>query len=379
MRTCSKSGIKIHETYENNTNNEIDPVDFYNKLKKQNKSTGIRITQTNNEYSCDPFDGIDPFTNNECEKFTAIKYDTNIYNNIELNVEKYSKEGLYKLFGITNHTLTEENMREIKRNVLKTHPDKSQNDPKYFIFFSKAYQRLYNIYEFQNKNKKNINDTEYIYDNDTENNHEYLKNVFEKDDLGLKNPDKFNEWFNKQFDNYKIEDSLDNGYGDWLKSDENIMIVSNINENNMKSEIEKYKKQVRTIVPYSGLFECTSPSFGASSLLEYKKNNYSNSTFNNGLNYSDLKESYIETVIPVTEEDFDKIPKFQNVEEYKDYRNEYSIKPLNKKESMQYLYELNKKDDEESTALAFYYAKQLEKSNQKQDVFWSSLKNIMNE
>ena len=31
------------------------------------------------------------------------------------------------------------------------HPDKSHLDSKYFLFFSKAYKRLYSIYDFQNK------------------------------------------------------------------------------------------------------------------------------------------------------------------------------------------------------------------------------------
>ena len=42
-------------------------------------------------------------------------------------------------------------LKNAKQIVLKIHPDKSQLEPKYFIFFSGAYKRLYSIYEFQNK------------------------------------------------------------------------------------------------------------------------------------------------------------------------------------------------------------------------------------
>ncbi len=46
------------------------------------------------------------------------------------------------------------------------HPDKSQLDPKYFLFFSKAYKELYNCYEFMNKsNNKKQNYEEYYDEN----------------------------------------------------------------------------------------------------------------------------------------------------------------------------------------------------------------------
>ena len=65
-------------------------------------------------------------------------------------------------------TLSEDIMKECKKTVLKTHPDKSHLDEKYFIFFSKAYKKLQGIYEFQNKtnNKKTIDSNEYF---DTDN------------------------------------------------------------------------------------------------------------------------------------------------------------------------------------------------------------------
>jgi hypothetical protein len=45
---------------------------------------------------------------------------------------------------------------------------------------------------------------------------------------------------------------------------------------------------------------------------------------------------------------------------------------------MQKLYHQNKEKDEESAALAFYYAQQSEKTKQKQDSFWCGLKQLTN-
>ena len=90
------------------------------------------------------------------------------------------------------------------------------------MFFSTAYKRLYSIYEFQNKStKKTENKSEY-YDS---NNEIVLEKMFEKD-KSLKEPNNFNKWFNEQFEKHKVEDGLENGYGDWLKSNEDVVNTS---------------------------------------------------------------------------------------------------------------------------------------------------------
>ena len=96
------------------------------------------------------------------------------------------------------------------------------------------------------------------------------------------------------------------------------------------------------------------------------------------MGYTDLRQAYVESVIPVTEEDYHKMQKFKNIEEYKNHRNTINITPLDKEEAMKQLYHQNKQKDEESAALAFYYAQQSEKSKQKQESFWSGLKQLTN-
>ena len=45
---------------------------------------------------------------------------------------------------------------------------------------------------------------------------------------------------------------------------------------------------------------------------------------------------------------------------------------------MKQLYHQNKQKDEESAALAFYYAQQAEKTKHNQETFWSGLKQLTN-
>ena len=371
--SCPKGGVKIHNSdMYNNTQN--DPLEFYNNLKNQNKATGVRINQTKNEYTDDPFGNVNPFSNPYGEKdLSNISYNKSNYDTIDLNIDSYSREDIYKLFGIQTENLNEQIMKEAKKIVLKTHPDKSRLDSKYFLFFSKAYRRLYGIYEFQNKSTKKVGDTNEYFSTD---NTTVLDNMFEKK-KSLKDTTNFNTWFNEQFEKNKLEDSTESGYGNWLKSNDDIIDVSNVSKANMASEIDKIKKQVQSITVYNGVNDQCSSSFGGSALMDYNNNFTSGSLFSNdGMGYTDLKQAYVESVIPITEDDYNKMPKFKTIEEYKQHRNNSDTKPIEKEEALKQLYHQNKQKDEESAALAFHYAKQSEKVKKNSDVFWSGLKQL---
>jgi len=341
--------------------------------------TGIKIKNTGNDYKCDPFAGIDPFKNQirEVER-VDVNYSKNQYESLDLNIENYSREELYKLFGFkTSAFLSEENMKEAKKIVLKTHPDKSRLDNKYFVFFGKAYNKLKEIYEFQNKTQKKTADNNEYYDSQ---NNDVLDKMFEMK-KNLKDPKNFNQWFNYQFDKHKLEDPIENGYGNWLKSDDDIIFTpKGLNKDSMGREMEKRKKQIQDLTPYKGVGDTfLSSSVGGSSLMEYNSNFTSGSLFSGGnMGYTDLRQAYVESVIPVTEDDYNKTQKFKSVDEYKRHRDLNNVDPLSKEEAMRQLYYQDKQKNEESAALAFYYAQQSEKVQKNNEHFWSGIKQITN-
>lgn len=343
--------------------------------------TGIKIKNTGNDYKADPFANVDPFANRvrEVER-VDVSYDKTTYESLDLNIEHYSREELYQLFGFkTSAILTEQNMKEAKKIVLKTHPDKCRLDNKYFVFFSKAYKKLYDIYEFQNKtNSKKTADKNEYYDSQ---NGQVLDKMFDmKKDL--KDTGNFNKWFNEQFEKHRLEDPVEHGYGNWLKSDDDIVFTpQNINKDSMAREMEKRKKEIQALTPYTGVGSTFGgSSAGGSSLMEYNSNFSSGSLFNGGggMGYTDLRQAYVESVIPVTEEDYNKTQKFKSVDEYKRHRENINATPLSKEDAMRQLFEQEKKENEESAALAFYYAQQSEKAKKNNDTFWSGLKQLTN-
>lgn len=317
---CHKSGIKIHET------------------PKQHQEIQSRVNYYNTPMS-----------------------------ELDLNLENYSLNDIFNLFNIQQEILDEDMMKNAKQITLKMHPDKSNLDPKFFIFFRKAYNRLTEIYEFQNKSikkKQNRDD-----DSMGEDNIRILNNLRNKPEF--KDEGNFNRWFNENFEKYRLEDPNERGYGDWLKSNDNFLNVDeNVSMANMNEVFERKKKQVQAVTVYTGIQNDMS-SFKSSnfSLLD-DSDNFSSDY------YTDLKQAYTETVIPVTLEDYEKMPKFNNLQQYKSHRENVDVTPINSLEAMRMLEKEERNSEKASQALAYKYAREAEKAKEKQNLFWSALKQL---
>ena len=281
-------------------------------------------------------------------------------NNFDFNLENYTLDKLYRLFNIdpNQDNLNEKTMKNAKMFTLKIHPDKSKLDPKYYIFYSKAFNKLNEIYQYQNKstNKNKINasyENEFsqYYNEDNSN----LLNKFIENNKDLSKSDNFNRWFNEQFEKYDLDHKKNDGYEDWFKSNDNIVEINEkVTLENFNEKFNKQKKEMFAVSVYK------SPS---------ELNSEMKSDFG-----SDLKEVYSTTIIPVSEDDFNKMNQYKNVNEYKNVRETQDIKPLDSEEAEKILYSQKMKDEETSAAQAYEYALQLEKNKKQNESFWSSLK-----
>jgi len=270
---------------------------------------------------------------------------------LDLDINNYDLEDILGLFRIPMN-FDERNLKNAKGIVLRTHPDKSGLPAEYFLFYSKAYKVLHSIWEFRQTSIKN---TEY----DKE---EYL----EKDkkvvlDKFLKGKD-FNKWFNAEFEKSRIAE--DDGYGEWLKAEEDVD----------KEDIHERKKKQRNaeLIEYREIEELNASLPYGSELGNEPPKSFSSDLFSR-LPYQDLKKAHTETVIGVTEEDFEKVQKFSNVEEYKTFRNTQSMTPLNDEQSRQYLKNKTNTDEERTVKRAYTLAKQSETAMKNNTEFWSNL------
>jgi len=145
----------------------------------------------------------------------------------------------------------------------------------------------------------------------------------------------------------------------------------------MGEEIEKKKQQVRSIVVHKGIDELYSNFNGASNLTGDSPECYSSDLFSS-LQYEDLRKAHVESVIPVTMEDYDNVKKFKNLNEYNNYRNSQNVVPLSEIQAAEYLNNKNKQEEIQTTNRAYKLAKQLEESNKNQTSFWGSIMKIKN-
>ena len=78
--------------------------------------------------------------------------------NLDLDINNYTLDDLLNLFKL-DYNFTSEHLKKAKMVSFMTHPDKSDLDMKYFIFFSQAYDMLEKVFYFRNKRKSTVRKT----------------------------------------------------------------------------------------------------------------------------------------------------------------------------------------------------------------------------
>jgi len=299
---------------------------------------------------------------------------------IDLNIDNYNLEDILHLFKIPQY-FDERHMKQAKQIVLKTHPDKSQLPPEYFIFYSKAYKVLYSIWEFRKKgdvDAENKN-TEYTTLKDEEK--EVLLNDFFESNKKFKNVKNFNQWFNKEFEKNRLQnEQQEKGYGDWLKTEEENEETVQMSGSSMKEEFDRKKREARSLVVRQEVQDIFLYQSSSGADLDLNAPKDYNSGLFSSLAYQDLYQAHTETVIPITDEDYENVRKFGSVDEYKRHRDveKRNMKPLSETEAKQFLSQKSQKEEEQSVRRAYELAKQSEIAKQKNQEFWSHIQLLKN-
>ena len=147
---------------------------------------------------------------------------------------------------------------------------------------------------------------------------------------------------------------------------------------NSFEDFDKKKERARSLIVREEVEEIWSNnSISSSELSNDAPGTYDSGLFS-GLGFQDLYKAHTETVIPVTEEDYEQKQKFGSVNEYMSYRNNQDTKPLSEQQAEQYLKQRNEKDEEKAVRRAYELAKQTEMAKQKNQEFWSGLQLLKN-
>ena len=291
---------------------------------------------------------------------------------LDLDISNYDYEDILKLFELSKN-FDVEDLKNAKKKVLASHPDKSGLDKSYFLFFSSAYKILFSIYNFRTKHSSltNFNNYNENYSAEKDEINEELINKL----INSKSKKEFNSWFNTQFENLKITSDYEkNGYGEWLNeaSDEQATLCKDLTS--MNKIIEEKKKTLRSsmLVKKQEISEFNNSHY--CDLTNSKPEDYSSGLFSK-FQYEDLKKAHNESLIPVTNEDY--ISNYSSLEDIRLKRASQSLTPLQEQEAKTYLNKSKEDENALSSTRAYNLLKQDEVNRQKNERFWSNLKQLM--
>jgi hypothetical protein len=224
--------------------------------------------------------------------------------------------------------LNEKELKMAKKKVLMLHPDKNKVDTKeHYIHFKNAYEKLLQIYG-------------YIH-------HELDENNFKSEDIDTtfknfieskgftpsKNHKMYLKHFNDMFDNVHIKEKEDEGYDEWLKSNNDIYD---------KDDLEKSRKTLM------------STNTNIIKIEQIVTSNEINSS------YSDLKDAHVNTIIGLDQEKlYREKQKFNSVEEYRRHRTNIG-EMLSEKDSLKQIKENELLEKNKAIDLSYQLLKQEE-------------------
>ena len=264
------------------------------------------------------------------------------------------------------------NLKKCYKTVLQTHPDKSGLDPNYFLFYTKAFKILKNVFNYKNKKNTSLDEKnakiEYLAMSEEDAGKQLLVEQLQKKKAG-----DFNKWFNDTFEKLNLNNNL-GGYGDWLESDDGINDEKINSINQLHDKINRKKENLSALVKRGEIDELA--TIGDTNNLDTDLPEYYSSGVFSKLQYDDLKKAHTESVIPVCDNDYNNVQKFKNISSLRDYRNSQNLKPMSKTEAREKLDNNHDLLDRQNTELAYKLTKQAEESERKNQVLWNTIRSI---
>ena len=296
---------------------------------------------------------------------------------MDLNIDNYDLNDILKLFHIPI-AFNADHLKSAKKMVLKMHPDKSNLDKEYFLFFTKAYRIIYQIYTMRHENAQGYGHvqeySELIAPEGCSADRLHLENgnsgvqetAAQSEKLSRMTPSEFNTWFNTVFEKYVPRNSEeDAGYETWFRGndseesekeeegeeeeeeEDNTGAASSGSSWNSAQlrDFERHRKRIRDRLALvaATTIEAAPPPFSATSVQ-----------------FEDLKRAHTETLIPVTAADYNNVRQFKTVHELQMFRSSASanIAPLSKSDATAQLEREHIASVEQATHRAYLMAKQ---------------------
>lgn len=287
--------------------------------------------------------------------------------NISLNIDAYSLQDIANLFKLNSLSgIQQDDMKSARKMVMMTHPDKSGLSKEYFQFFAKAYERLNDVVDFMNRTSQTSSG--YMEK------HRKIDVAIDSKDGSLGTALKkariitdtytvgkgWNTW-KKEFDKWFEQNgelsgrTADNGYDEFMKSTEGLLPEGATKEQAVEF-MNSRKAALGALVLKENITGVETGSlFGSSSGSGFGE---------------DLRKAYTETVVPVTEDDFNSVPQFSSLDEFRRHRHSVENVSDNDYEIGKITYRKEMASMEERELTEYYeHLRQFEKNKSRVDEF----------
>lgn len=255
-----------------------------------------------------------------------------------LDITTYNLDEILGLFDLP-HQLIPENMKRAKKKVLMLHPDKSKLDAKYFLFYKKAFEVIFQLYEHQQKQNQQVPAEPTVYQTPESMQSETAQRKITENmkQMGEKSfQNKFNQLFEEN-----MSQKPDSSRNDWFVQEKANFEVptEGVSSKNMDQAFHTIKQQSSGLVKYQGVQDMMQAQ-GGSSLYDDddSANQYVSSDPFGKLKFDDLRKVHKdETVFAVSERDFENVQTYKSVDEFNRERNRHNYDPMEQQKANQVL------------------------------------------
>jgi len=283
---------------------------------------------------------------------------------MDLNIDNYGFNDILNLFALQYH-FNESDLKNAKKTVLKTHPDKSGLDKDYFLFFTKAYKLLYKVFVFRSKVHISQRDDK---DYDAEDVEEFER---ENEELinRVKDSKDFNKVFNELFVNMNLIDE-DTGYGEWLKNDSGVELPKCNTPGDMQQVLNSHKNSVSSTLIKHDIQDFYATNTQQQTLDSVES--YGSSIFSK-LQFEDLKTAHEDGIIPVLDSGTIEHKSYETIVD----ERSYVVEPRDRQTADAMITRQMLADENAANKRAFKLAKKTAVNEEKTTQWWGKFKQIM--
>ena len=264
-----------------------------------------------------------------------------------LNLQSYSLDEILGLFDLTSYDISIDHLKTAKRKVLMLHPDKSKLEPKYFLFYKKAFDVVVQFFDNQNRQNQVVTNNEVVYDPSYNKEGDHVSEQIKQNVDEMKSK-KFQEKFNELFESNQMGTKPDTSRNEWFLQEQSDFQVpeGKLSKQAMSDNFQQIKKQSNGLIHYNGVQSMNQDSATNNNFYDDDgdfSNQYVTSDPFSKLKFDDLRKVHRDqSVLAVSEQDIHNMQTYNSVEEFNRARSQHSYDPLEKEHANRLLHDQEK-------------------------------------